>query len=159
MNGPLTGRGVLFWLIGFFGLIFATNGYFITMAVKSFSGEDEQKPYLQGIAYNDTLARRAEQRKLGWQATMSAARLPTGAVRIAVNLVQSDGSPEVTASLSGELRHPANEHLDRPLALKEIQPGHYQMDLTNVRPGFWDVMVANANDAKPFEAVRRVWVP
>jgi hypothetical protein len=40
---PLTGRGVLAWLVAFFGIIFATNAIFIAMAVKTFSGEDEQK--------------------------------------------------------------------------------------------------------------------
>ncbi|MEI7790042.1 MAG: FixH family protein, partial [Alphaproteobacteria bacterium] len=52
MIKTLTGRGVLLCLAGFFGLIFVTNAIFITEAVKTFRGEDEQLPYLQGVAYN-----------------------------------------------------------------------------------------------------------
>src|SRR5664279_3002869 len=97
MNRVLTGRGVLLWLVAFFGIIFATNAYYITIAVKSFSGEDEQKPYLQGVEYNDTLARRALQKKLDWRAAVAASRLASGNVRIEVDLVQANGAPEIRA--------------------------------------------------------------
>ena len=159
MTRPLTGRGVLLWLGAFFGLIFVTNAFFITVAIRSFSGEDEQKPYLQGVEYNDTLARRAAQEKLGWKASVSATRLASGPVRIAVGLVQADGHPAQGAVLSGELRHPSNENRDHPLALKEIAPGRYQADLPGVGAGFWDVVVNSSARSAPFEAVRRVWVP
>jgi nitrogen fixation protein FixH len=159
MRKPLTGRGVLLWLCGFFGVIFAANAYFITVSVKTFRGEDEQKPYLQGIEYNDTLARRAEQKRIGWRAAISAARLTSGQVRISVALTQAGGSPEANTALHGELRHPADENKDRDLALKEIQPGLYQTELKDVSPGSWDVLVSNTDKATPFEAVRRLWVP
>jgi nitrogen fixation protein FixH len=159
MNKTLTGRGVLLWLAAFFGIIIATNAYYITIAVKSFSGEDEQKPYLQGVEYNDTLSRRAEQRKLGWHATMEASRLPSGKVRIAVHLVQANGTPEAQPRLTGELRHPSNEYRDRRLDLKQTAAGLYQADLANVSPGSWDVLVSSGAEDAPFEAVRRVWVP
>ena len=72
MIKTLTGRGVLLCLAGFFGLIFVTNAIFITEAVKTFRGEDEQLPYLQGVAYNQTLEHRAQQARLGWQASIAA---------------------------------------------------------------------------------------
>lgn len=159
MNRVLTGRGVLLWLSAFFGIIFATNAYFIAIAVKSFSGEDEQRPYLQGIAYNDTLARRSLQKKLNWRATVAASRLPSGYIRIVVDLSQANGAPEVRAALAGELRHPANENRDRVLELKETAPGRYQADQNNVSAGAWDVIVSSSAKDAPFEAVRRVWVP
>src|SRR4051812_16256274 len=99
----LTGRGVLIWLGGFFGLIMVTNVIFITVAVKTFRGEDEQKPYLQGVEYNHTLARRAEQAQLGWHASIDARRLPAGEVAIVVRLRHSDGVPETGVRLTGEL--------------------------------------------------------
>src|SRR5215471_336287 len=107
---PLTGRGVLVWLAGFFAIIIATNAVFITEAVKTFRGEDEQKPYLQGVEYNQTLAHRAEQKRLGWHATIDAQRSPDGKVEILVMLSHPDGSPETGARLDGELRHPADEN-------------------------------------------------
>ena len=106
-----------------------------------------------------TLARRAEQKRIGWRAAISAARLTSGQVRISVALTQAGGSPEANTALHGELRHPADENKDRDLALKEIQPGLYQTELKDVSPGSWDVLVSNTDKATPFEAVRRLWVP
>ena len=108
MTGHLTGRGVLIWLFGFFGVIFATNAYFIMVSTRTFRGEDEQKPYLQGVEYNQTLARHAEQAALGWQAAITAARLPGGHVRIEIRMCDRAGKPVAETGLAGELRHPAD---------------------------------------------------
>ena len=158
MNRPLTGRGVLLWLTAFFGLIIAVNVVFITLSVDTFRGEDEQKPYLQGVEFNRTLARRAEQTREGWHATIAAARIPSGAVRIQVALRRPDGAPQTGLTLNGELRHPMDETRDLPLTLKETQAGLYSADLRGVRPGSWDVLVHTAPGNSPFEASRRLWL-
>ena len=155
MNRPLTGRGVLIWLAGFFGLIFVTNIIFVTAAVKSFRGEDEQKPYLQGVEYNQTLSHRAQQVRLGWHASIDARRLKTGDVAILVELRHKDGLPETGARLTGELRHPADENRDRPLRFQQISSGLYQAEV-QAAPGHWDVLVSNAG--APFQAMRRLWL-
>lgn len=156
MTRTLTGRGVLLWLIAFFGVILATNAYFITMAVKTFRGEDEQLPYLQGIEYNDTLARRALQKKLGWQAFVTVARQPGGAARVAVTLRQRDGTAPAAEHLTGELRHPSDENRDKPLRLVSDGGGLYHANLEQVSPGTWDVLLKSGARDVPFEAVRRV---
>jgi nitrogen fixation protein FixH len=150
MSKTLTGRGVSLWLASFFGLIFVTNAIFITAAVKTFRGEDEQLPYLQGVVYNQTLERRAKQARLGWQASISARRE-------VIELHRRDGRPETRAAMTGELRHPANENLDRPLEFSEVSAGVYQAELTGVAPGNWDVLVSN-NGPDPFQASRRLWL-
>jgi nitrogen fixation protein FixH len=158
MNGKLTGAGVLLWLIGFFGVIIAVNAYFITVSITSFRGEDEQKPYLQGIEYNETLERRSEQAKLDWNATIAANRLPSGAVRVTVTILNSQGFPQPGAELSGELRHPADENRDHAIVLRDEGEGRYVAEVKGVAPGAWDVIVNSASRSKPFEAVRRLWV-
>ena len=158
MRKTLTGRGVSLWLAGFFGLIFATNAIFITAAVKTFRGEDEQRPYLQGVVYNQTLERRAKQAKLGWQARISARREESGKVGIIVELHRRDGQPETGEVMAGELRHPADENLDRPLRFSEMSPGVYQAELAHIAPGNWDVLVSNRGH-DPFQASRRLWLP
>ena len=156
MKTVLTGRGVLMWLGGFFGLIFAVNAIFITEAVKTFRGEDEQRPYLQGVNYNQTLARRAEQVRLGWHASIDARRLPQGEVAILVDLHQQGGAPETGASLSGELRHPADENRDVPLRFSQISSGLYEARV-KAASGNWDVLVSSSTGA-PFQASRRLWL-
>jgi len=159
MTGTLTGRGVLAWLAGFFAIVIATNVYFITMSITTFRGEDEQKPYLQGIEFNDTLAHRAEQARLGWQATVSATRLSNGRVRIDVVLHDRSGSVLSAVPLSAELRHPSDENRDHTLRLNVASPGHYQADAGAISRGHWDLIVNSASSQMPFEATRRLWVP
>jgi nitrogen fixation protein FixH len=158
MTRTLTGRDVLFWLVAIFGLVIAVNTAFIVISVRTYRGEDEQKPYLQGVEYNHTLAERAEQAKLGWRATIGVSRLANGKARIVVLLVQSDGSAKSHAVLSGELRHPSDENRDLPLRLHEEGAGHYQDDINGVASGAWDVII-RASGPQPFEASRRLWVP
>ena len=158
MTRTLTGRGVSLWLAGFFGIIFATNAIFITEAVKTFRGEDEQRPYLQGVAYNQTLEHRAEQARLGWQASITAQHISSGKVRVIVQLQQRNGVPQTQATLTGELRHPADENRDRQLLFSEMSPGMYQAELAGIAPGNWDVLVSNQG-IEPFQASRRLWLP
>ena len=158
MTHKLTGRGVLLVLLGFFGVIFATNAIFITAAVRTFRGEDEAKPYLQGVEYNRTLARRAEQARLDWRASIGDQRLSSGAVLLTIDVSQRDGRAPKGLSLTGELRHPADEHRDRTLQFAETAPGHFEALLRDVSPGRWE-MVVNNNRDEPFRAEKRLWVP
>lgn len=158
MTERLTGRGVLIWLFGFFGVIFATNAYFIMVSTQTFRGEDEQKPYLQGVEYNQTLALRAEQAALGWKATITAIRLANGNVRVEVRIRDRNGNAVAEVGLAGALRHPADENRDRVFHLTKAAPGMYQAELSDVSPGGWDVLVHSAGEQTPFEASRRLWV-
>jgi len=158
MTGKLTGRGVLLWLCGFFGVIFAMNLYFIMVSSRTFRGEDEQKPYLQGMAFNQTLARRAEQQALGWKAVITATRLGDGHVRIEITARDRTGRPVNDVALGGELRHPSDENRDRTLHLTQVTPGIYQAELPGISSGVWDVLVHSIDEHVPFDAERRVWV-
>lgn len=157
MTRSLSGRAVLLWLLAFFIPVIAVNVYFIIISVTTFRGEDEQKPYLQGVEYNTTIERRVEQEALGWKSTIAAQRLPSGAVQIAVSIRQASGAPESQVRLTGELRHPADETRDRPLTLVPLGDGQYRAEVPSVSKGAWDVIVNS--DSAPFEAMRRVWIP
>ncbi|HEY0105567.1 MAG TPA: FixH family protein [Rhizomicrobium sp.] len=159
MTGPLTGRGVLLWLGGFFAFIIAVNVGFIVLSVDTFRGEDEQKPYLQGIGYNRTLADRAAQARIGWRAAVTATRLADGHVRIDVGLTDANGKPQETAALTGALRHPADENRDRSLRVTAAGAGRYVADAGRVGAGLWDVSLSSTDAHVPFEATARLWVP
>jgi nitrogen fixation protein FixH len=148
---------VLFWLLGFFGVIITMNAWYIAVSFKTFRGEDEQLPYLQGIGYNQTLAHRAEQKALGWRAAVTIARVSPGKARLQVVMRDAGGHPVSGLTLKGELRHPADENRDRPLVLNPVAPGLYQAEIDRVTPGAWDA-VLQAQDGAPFEVVQRLWL-
>jgi nitrogen fixation protein FixH len=153
MTRPLTGRAALFWLLAAFAIVFAVNAIFVAEAIGTFRGGDEQNPYLQGIDYNQTLARRAAQAALGWHATIGAQN-----GRIVVTLAARNGAPVTGESLQGELHHPSDANLDRAISFRAIAPGRYAADVSNVKPGAWDVFVRASDTKKPFEASRRLWL-
>lgn len=159
MKRELTGRTVLLYLVAFFAVILAVNVYFMAVAVNTFRGEDDLKPYQEGIEYNQTLARRAAQEKLGWKARFDVARIDSQNVHVDVLLTRADGSPETKAALTGEFRHPSDESRDRTLRLMEVRAGEYAADVNGIAPGAWDLIVRTPPNIAPFEASRRMWVP
>lgn len=150
----LTGRGVLVWVGGFFGVILAANTGFVALSIASFHGEDRVRPYQQGLNFNQALQARARQRAEGWQA---AIMLVEGA-RLRVAIAHRDGTPVPGLALAGQLRHPTDTAHDRPLALRETAPGVYEASLGQAGKGWRDIVVRSGGDI-PFEAERRLWLP
>jgi nitrogen fixation protein FixH len=155
----LTGRGVIIWLIATFGVVLAVNFYFIYEAEHTYPGQDVSHPYLQGVDYNQTLADRVKQAKLGWSASIGGTLAKDGTATITVTIHDKDGKPVSGEALGGLLRHPMDEELDRSIALKEEGNGTYVGHLAHVGVGRWDVIVKRktAKEA-PFEAERRLWL-
>ncbi len=149
----LTGRAVLLWLGGFFGVIVAANAGFVALSIASFHGEDRVRPYQQGLDYNAALQARARQRAEGWQAAMTL----TDGARLRVTITHKDGAPVVGLTLAGQLRHPTDSAHDQPLRLTEAAPGRYEARLAQAK-GWRDVVVRN-DGGTPFEAERRLWLP
>ncbi len=124
-------------LIAFFLAIIAANAIFITLAVKSFPGEQEKKSYLQGLSYNDRIAARDAQNALGWSVEISNAGLADG--RAAIDLLFKSGtaSPLSTLAISGTLTRPAADGSDHEIIFVEVEPGLYRASLEGVAPGAW----------------------
>ncbi len=158
MTRTFSGRGVFLGFVVFFGVIAAVNVLFIVKAVTTFSGEDVDDSYMQGVEYNQTLAKRAIQKEMGWTATIDAARERSGRARVVVTLVSQKGTPLDRLVLKGLLRRPTDSQWDRALTFKEVQPGLYASEARHVAPGVWDVVVDTAAKT-PFEADRRLWIP
>jgi len=160
MTRTWNGYHILTALVGTFAVVLAVNVFFIVKAYSTFTGEDEQKPYMQGVEYNETLARHALQAQLGWKATLDAARDNASNVRVSVQLADKGGAPVSSVDLTATLRHPSDEARDRELSLHRVSAGVYEGMAKGISPGLWDLVV-NATHAPttPFEATRRVWIP
>lgn len=160
MTRTWNGFHVLTTLLVVFGVVLGVNVLFIVKAFTTFSGEDEQRPYLQGIEYNETLQRRALQTRLGWAGTVDMVRFEKGAARIVVRLADRSGRPITNVALHALLKRPTNAGEDHDVVLISHGAGTYEGEVGGVQSGVWELSVAAQNSPRtPFEADRRVWLP
>ncbi len=66
-NRVLTGRHVALTFAGFFGVVFAVNIYFVTVALSTHTGVVANEPYRKGLKYNERIAASEQQESLGWK--------------------------------------------------------------------------------------------
>lgn len=152
----LKGWHVLTMLLSFFFLILTANLIFVTVAVRSFPGEQEKKSYLMGVAFNDRLDARAAQAALGWRAEIEAAALIEG--RAAIDIAFSAAAAPVSGlALTGVLARPADDEEDHELTFIELRPGLYRTSVDDVAPGAWKfVATAIGPDDEVFELEKRL---
>lgn len=133
----LTGRHVLFTLIGFFLVIITVNSIFISFAVRTFPGEHEKKSYMQGVAYNDRLAARDVQEALGWSADIIEVKTEADKTIIAIAYRSKDGRPLSGLNVQGRIARTVAQDADRDLRLAASGAGVYRAELPALAPGLW----------------------
>lgn len=135
----ITGKHVLFAMIGFFGAIIAVNIVFVKLAVQSFPGEEVEKSYYQGLNYNDALAEKERQAETGWR--MQLVEMPRAGEHtvLDVKLIKRDGTPVYNAALHGVLTRPTTEIGRQELEFYPMRDGVYRSDLAEIGAGAWDL--------------------
>ena len=151
----LTGGRVLAILLAFFLLIVIANAFLITLAVRSFPGEQEKKSYLQGLAFNELIAERERQQALGWTAEFSRSSRDDGAFTLA--FTNAAGAPISGLDVTGALARPADDNADIALAFTETAPGVYQATIDEAAAGAWRLSaVATSARGERFELEKRL---
>lgn len=147
----VTGRTVLFAMLGFFGIVFFANGMMMWMASKTFDGLDEPDAYRRGVHYNERLREAREQRLLGWHFTLEVP--PVGSDDPHERLVKvrardREGRPLARLGVKASFRSPVNAHEDRPVVLAPDPraPGLYRARVRLPRIGKWQFAL-EAEDA------------
>ncbi len=158
-TAKITGKHVLLALLAFFGVIIVANAIFITLAVRSFPGESEEKPYIQGLNYNKVLADRAEQAALGWRAeVVRAERTGDGAI-IGLRLYDAADQPLLRLRIEGVLKRPAYKGEDTAITFNLTSEGVYQASVSPLSPGVWDLSAEAANEkGERFDVAARMMI-
>lgn len=148
----LKGWHVLLWILGFFGLMFAVNGVFLFNAITSFPGEDVKKSYMQGLNYNDTLAARAAQKALGWEAAIGVE-----SDQLLVAMYDATGAPLSNLKVEGTIGRRSTTKDDAALSFAPIGEGMYAVSVESLGRGLWgvDIVATRFDDeAVKFEATQ-----
>lgn len=150
----LKGWHVAAIVVGFFTVVIAVDTGFIVAALRTYPGEVSTSPYEDGIAYNHSLASRAEQRRLGWRAEV--VQRPGE-----VALVMRDGQGRALDGLvvQADLQRPATELGRRRLSAEPRGGGLYAVRMAGLA-GAWDVgFAAHDRMGHAFAADTRVVLP
>lgn len=159
-----TGWHMLFLMIAFFGTIITVNMILVFRAVGSYPGVDTEQSYRQGLAYNDTLEARAQQKALAWAADVSV----TAERKIILSLTDKNSFPIRGLTVVGLLKHPTTTALDVELQfVQNPQTGQYEAQLSKDLMGkkwlLTKAVYANANsktkiDTPIFETRNELWL-
>jgi nitrogen fixation protein FixH len=150
----ITGRHVFAGVSLFFLIIIGTDAWFMTLAYRSFPGQSADNAYEAGLAFNQTLAKREAEARLGWR--VEARALADG---VALRPVDRAGQPLTGLVVKAKLARPATEVGARLISLKEVSPGLYEARGLELS-GAWDMTATlSGRTGEAFEAERRLQWP
>lgn len=141
----LTGRGVLFCLLAFFGVIFAVNAVMIRFATSTFGGLETASSYAAGLAFKQDAAAAEQQNALGWQVDGKIARTSAGQVKLVVTAHTHEGLVIPGWTARARLSHPADSRLDHVIELVRTGTDQASGD-TLAAAGQWDLVLELSQD-------------
>ena len=152
----LTGKHVLFCLLGFFGVVFAVNGVLVKAATSTFGGVETSSSYKAGLMFEQEVARAGQQDELHWQVVGKLARDKAGEAVLDISARDAKGVPLTGITARARLAHPADERLDHMIALDRTNTGLFHGE-AQAQPGQWELIVDLYRDeARVFRSRSRV---
>jgi nitrogen fixation protein FixH len=156
-GGGLSGRAVLFSLIGFFAVVIGVNVTMMTLAISTMPGTEVDNPYLAGIKYNSEISAARAQEARGWRMTSHVGRDGDGQAVMTIEARDRDGAPLTGLALSVKLARPTDQRADRAVALAERSAGRYAGKTSGVAAGIWDLEVeADRGGERLFRSKNRI---
>ena len=136
----LTGRDVLYWIVGFFGVVFVVNGIMVRAATSTFGGLETQSSYKAGLMFEQEVARAERQDELKWQVDGALVRGRTGAAVLDISVRSANGAPVTGLSAEARLAHPADSRLDQTMPLDRVSDGRFHGE-DHAPAGQWELIV------------------
>jgi len=136
----LTGRAVLFCLLGFFGIVAGVNAVLVRAATSTFGGVETPSAYKVGLAFNREIAAARAQEVRHWTVDAKLTRNAQGDANLAVSVRDRNGAPPSAITLLAKLDHPADTRRDHTIPMRQIAPGVFN-GRVRAEPGQWDVAI------------------
>lgn len=152
----LTGKHVLFCLLGFFGVVFAVNAVLVKAATSTFGGVETSSSYKAGLMFEQEVAKAEQQDELQWQVAGKLARNKAGEAVLDISARDAKGTPLTGITARARLAHPADERLDHTIALDRTNAGLFHGG-AQAQPGQWELIIDfYRDDARVFRSRSRV---
>ncbi|HEY8580536.1 MAG TPA: FixH family protein [Beijerinckiaceae bacterium] len=152
----VTGRMVLFILLGFFGAVILANAIMLRFAIATFSGVSEKNAYTAGLSHDRAVADARRQDALGWRVEARLSRVAPGRSR--VELTRAGGASPGLLAATARFQHPADTRNDVTLDLGADPTGRWS-GVAPLSAGAWDLVIElRAGDEVVFRSRERVRV-
>lgn len=136
----LSGRAVLFGMIGFFIVVAGVNGVMMVSAIRTMPGADVKSAYETSQRFNSEIARMQAQAARGWLAQTEIVRAGADTV-VSLALKDKAGTAVTGLAVEAKLQHPATRQQDRDVTLTETAPGQYSATVPALHAGAWTLVV------------------
>jgi nitrogen fixation protein FixH len=143
----VTGRTVLFWLVGFFVAVFAVNGVLVRAATSTFGGLETGSSYKAGLMFKQEIASAQRQVALNWRVDGKLARDAKGEAVLDVAARDAQGAALTGLTALARLAHPADARLDHAVPLSRIGAGLFHGQV-QAQPGQWELIVDLERDGE-----------
>ena len=152
----LTGRAVLLWFLGFFGVIFAVNGVLVQAATSTFRGMETGSSYKAGLLFKADLESAQRQDALHWQVGGKLTRDRAGEAVLDISARDAQGAALSGLTAVAHFAHPADAKLDQTITLQNAGPGAFRGE-AQAQPGQWELIVdLFRGDERQFRSRSRV---
>ena len=155
----ISGKTVLAWLLGFFGVVFAANAVFIYLALGSFPGVVVESSYEAGQVYNEEIAAAKAQAELHWQVSSEFVRTSGQDGKLVVSAMDAQGTPLYGVALKALLRNPVHGGADVKVDFTADGGGRYVGTVENLADGNWTLILdIEQGGQRKFRSENRIFV-
>ena len=152
----LTGRAVLLWFLGFFGVVFAVNGVLVQAATSTFRGMETGSSYKAGLLFKADIESTQRQEALHWQVGGKLSRDRAGEAVLEISARDAQGAALAGLTAVARLAHPADANLDQTVTLQGTGPGAFRGE-AKAALGQWELIVdLFRGDERQFRSRSRV---
>jgi nitrogen fixation protein FixH len=138
---PLTGRTVLFLLIGFFGVVIGVNLVMMRLAIQTLPGTEVDSAYRASLAYEKEITSARDQNGRNWRVDAQVQRAANGGATLRVEARDAGGRPLSGLRFEGRFERPTDRRADQSVTLAETGIGIYSGTAALIAPGQWDLVL------------------
>ncbi|MFN3655831.1 MAG: FixH family protein [Pseudolabrys sp.] len=152
----VTGRMVLYCLLGFFGAVIAVNVVMVKAAMSTFGGVETSSSYKAGLLFKNEVAAAERQDAQHWRVDGKLNRDRAGEAVLALAVHDANDAPVAGLAAKALLAHPADSRLDHAITLDRIGAGEFRGQ-TAAQAGQWELIVdLYRGDARVYRSRNRV---
>ena len=143
-GSPLTGRGVLLWICGFFCTVFLANFALTYFALRTLPGGELENSWDASQSWNQRIAASRAQTERGWSAQVGVQGEANGA-RVRFAPLDREGAFIPGLLVEAVLEHPSDKRGDRRVVLVQLGDA-YEGVLAEGASGDWTLQIKASLD-------------